>query len=155
MFRMNTSLLFPKLSSLGSIIIQNTRHEITRWWRPPASTGKVLTYLWPNRPAHARSVLPRWPPWLYWSSPGFDSRCLQKVPRLSPFCRCLTICTRYFKIISLLSGINELYKIIILDFWFSNTLFKRLKVRLLLLVSWVFWTNFDSKKVTWLWFFVY
>ena len=63
-------IVVSKTKLAGSIIIQNTRHEITRWWRPPASTGKVLTYLWPNRRAHARSVLPRWPPWLHWSSPG-------------------------------------------------------------------------------------
>ena len=51
-------IVVSKTKLAGSIIIQNTRHEIT-------STGKVLTYLWPNRRAHARSVLPRWPPWLY------------------------------------------------------------------------------------------
>ena len=72
-------IVVSKTKLAGSIIIQNTRHEITRWWRPPASTGKVLTYLWPNRRAHARSVLPRWPPWLYWSSlgliPGVSGKC--------------------------------------------------------------------------------
>ena len=108
MFRMNTPLLFPKTKLAGSIIIQNTRHEITRWWRPPASTGKVLTYLWPNRRAHARSVLPRWPPWLFWSSLGLIPGVPRKVPILSPFCRFWKIFTRYFNIISLLSSINEL-----------------------------------------------
>ena len=73
-------IVVSKTKLAGSIIIQNTRHEITRWWRPPASTGKVLTYLWPNRRAHARSVLPRWPPWLYWSSPGL-------IPGVSRKCR--------------------------------------------------------------------
>ena len=78
-------IVVSKTKLAGSIIIQNTRHEITRWWRPPASMGKVLTYLWPNWWAHARSVLPRWPPWLFRSR--FDSRCLGKVPRLLTFCR--------------------------------------------------------------------
>ena len=72
-------IVVSKTKLAGSIIIQNTRHEITRWWRPPASTGKVLTYLWPNRRAHARSVLPRWPPWLFWSRlgliPGVSGKC--------------------------------------------------------------------------------
>ena len=88
-------IVVSKTKLAGSIIIQNTRHEITRWWRPPAFTGKVsmpnryfyalnvhvyfpLLFM-PNRRAHARSVLPRWPPWLYWSSlglfPGVSGKC--------------------------------------------------------------------------------
>ena len=31
---------------------------------------KVLTYLWPNRQAHASGALPRWRPWLHWPSLG-------------------------------------------------------------------------------------
>ena len=37
-------IVVSKTKLAGNMIIQNTRHEITRWWRPPASTGKILTY---------------------------------------------------------------------------------------------------------------
>ena len=92
---------------VSSIIILNTRHEIPRWWRPLASMGKSVDILWPNWQAHARGILPRWTPWLYWPSLGL-------IPGVSGKCQdfhlllILKIFTRYFKIISLLSSINEL-----------------------------------------------
>ena len=104
---------------VSSIIILNTRHEIPRWWRPLASMGKSVDILWPNWQAHARGILPRWPPWLYWPSLGL-------IPGVSGKCQ----------------EFHPLFQNNYSWFWFSNKLFKHLKH----LVSWVLWKNVGSKQ---------
>ena len=112
----------------------------------------VLTYLWPNQRAQASAALPHWCPWLYWPSLGLVSGVPGKCQYFRLFVNFHPLFHNHFTFVNDQWIIkNNIFNYS--WFWFSKKIFKRLKVRLSLLISWVFWTNFGSKKVTTILFF--